>query len=394
MTYSAIGIDRISMYTPAYFLDIRQLAVARGVDPDKFTIGIGQDQQAVIPGSQDVVTMGATAALRMLDDIDPDRLGLVILGTESGVDASKAGALYIHDLLGLPHSVRCMEIKEACFGGTAGLMTARDYVAAHPDKQALVIAADVARYGLGSGGEVTQGGGAVAMLVSSNPRILELDDDTCVYSGSIQDFWRPVYTDEALARGKYSTEQYLEFFEHVWLDYAARTGRSASEFAAFLYHLPYTKMGAKGLKRLFEITEVCDEARSLLEERFNKSIQYSRRVGNVYTGSLYLGLISLLELDDTLQADDELVLFSYGSGAVGELFTGRLVEGYRAALYSEEHAAILDNRRQVSVEEYERIFNNVAPYSPQDYVADEKYFCGSFVLEGVEGQERKYKRIG
>lgn len=392
-SYSAIGIDRLSLYTPAYYLDIRELAQARGVDPDKFTIGIGQDQQAVIPSSQDVVTMGAAAAVRLMDDIDSERLGLVILGTESGVDASKAGALYIHDLLGLPHTVRTMEIKEACYGGTAALMTARDFVAAHPDKQALVIAADVARYGLNTGGEVTQGGGAIAMLISSDPRIMELSSDTSVYSGSIQDFWRPVYADQALARGKYSTEQYLEFFEHVWVDYAAKSDRHASEFAAFLYHLPYTKMGAKGLRRLFEVTHLCDEARSLLEERFDKSIQYSRRVGNVYTGSLYLGLLSLLELDSTVQAGDELALFSYGSGAVGELFTGRLVTGYRDALFADDHARLLNERRRVNIAEYERIFADAVPYSPHDYVTDSHYYCGPFVLEKVIDQERHYKAL-
>ena len=93
----SIGIDRISLYTPSYYLDVRELAVARGVDPNKFTIGIGQDKQAVIPSSQDIVTMGANAAIRLRDDIDDSRLGLVIVGTESGVDASKASALYIHE---------------------------------------------------------------------------------------------------------------------------------------------------------------------------------------------------------------------------------------------------------------------------------------------------------
>ncbi|WP_418969109.1 hydroxymethylglutaryl-CoA synthase [Alloscardovia omnicolens] len=389
----SIGIDCISMFTPAYYLDVRELAVARGVVPDKFTIGIGQDQQAVIPSSQDIVTMGASAAVRLRADIDDDRLGLVIVGTESGVDASKASALYVHDLLDLPHGVRCLEIKEACFGGTAALLAARDYVAAHPGKQALVIAADVARYGLATGGEVTQGGGAVAMLVSENPRILEIDAETAVYSGSIQDFWRPVYTDEAQARGKYSTEQYLEFFEHVWADYAEHTHAQVSDYAGFLFHLPYTKMGAKALRKLEEMTQPSDETRELLEQRFESSIQYSRRVGNMYTGSLYLGLLSLLEQDDTVKAGDQLALFSYGSGAVAELFTARVVEGYKTALFAREHREMLDGRTQLSVSEYEAVFRDAVPYSPEDYSANSNYYCGQYVLTGVVGMERQYQRL-
>ncbi|WP_205668811.1 hydroxymethylglutaryl-CoA synthase [Alloscardovia theropitheci] len=386
----SIGIDRISMFTPNFYLDIRELAKARGVDPDKFTIGIGQEQQAVIPSSQDAVTMGASAALRLRDDIDDEKLGLVILGTESGVDASKAGALYIHELLHLPHSVRVVEMKEACFGGTAGLLAARDYVAAHPERQALVIASDIARYGLNTGGEVTQGGGAVAMLVTANPRILEIEPHTAVYSESIQDFWRPVYTDEAQARGKYSTEQYLAFFENVWKDYTRATNRKADDFAAFLYHLPYTKMGAKGLKKLLEIDNVSQENEQVLKNRFETSIQYSKRVGNLYTASLYLGLLSLFENDETIDAGDKLALFSYGSGAVGELFAGRVVEGFRDFLYISEHHELLDNRRQVDVQEYESIFNDAVPYSAEDYSTNPSYYCGQFVLTDVTGMERHY----
>ena len=52
--------------------------------------------------------------------------------------------------------------------------------------------------------------------------------------------------------------------------------------------------------------------------RYEESIVYSRRIGNLYTGSLYLGLISLLENSSHLSAGDRIGLFSYGSGAVSE----------------------------------------------------------------------------
>ena len=150
-----IGIDRFGLASPDLYVDLREVALRRGDEPDKYTIGIGQDEQAVAPSSQDIVTLGAAAVMEFRGDIDDNRLGLLVVGTESGVDSSKASALYIHRLLGLPKSVRCLETKEACYGGTAALMMARDYVAAHPDKQALVIAADIARYGLATSGEVT-----------------------------------------------------------------------------------------------------------------------------------------------------------------------------------------------------------------------------------------------
>lgn len=65
-----VGIDRITFATPNCYLSMKDLAIARGIDPNKFTIGIGQSQQAVPPNHQDIVTLGAQAALPLLPYID------------------------------------------------------------------------------------------------------------------------------------------------------------------------------------------------------------------------------------------------------------------------------------------------------------------------------------
>ncbi|WKF84734.1 hydroxymethylglutaryl-CoA synthase [Lacticaseibacillus pantheris] len=384
-----IGIDRLGLYSPHFFVDLKDLAEARGVDPNKFIIGIGQSEQAVAPSSEDVVTMGANAAAEFIDDIDTSKVGLVILGTETGIDASKSGAVIIQRLLGLPEWVRTYEIKQACYGGTAGLMTARDYVAAHPDKTALVIAADIARYGLNSGGEVTQGAGAVAMLISANPAIMTINDDSVFMSRDIMDFWRPVYTDLALAKGKYSTEQYIKFFDDVWARYQQQTGLTLDDFAAVNFHLPYTKMGLKAFRTA--LPEVSEDKQTALLDAYQESTVYSRRIGNIYTGSLYLGLVSLLENDGHVQAGDRLGMFSYGSGAVGEFFSGELQDGFARFLHADAHREYLDSRQRLSVAEYERVFNNKVPYSADDYSADPQYLSGRYVLTGVENQERQYE---
>lgn len=384
-----IGIDRLGMYSPHFFVDMKDLAEARGVDPNKFIIGIGQSEQAVAPSSEDVVTMGANAAAEFIDDIDTSKVGLVILGTETGIDASKSGAVIIQRLLGLPEWVRTYEIKQACYGGTGGLMTARDYVAAHPDKTALVIAADIARYGLNSGGEVTQGAGAVAMLISANPAIMTINDDSVFMSRDIMDFWRPVYTDLALAKGKYSTEQYIKFFDDVWARYQQQTGLTLDDFAAVNFHLPYTKMGLKAFRTA--LPEVSEDKQTALLDAYQESTVYSRRIGNIYTGSLYLGLVSLLENDGHVQAGDRLGMFSYGSGAVGEFFSGELQDGFARFLHADAHREYLDGRQRLSVAEYERVFNNKVPYSADDYSADPQYLSGRYVLTGVENQERQYE---
>ncbi|MCG4282122.1 hydroxymethylglutaryl-CoA synthase [Lacticaseibacillus saniviri] len=384
-----IGIDQLGFYTPNYYVDLVDLAQARGVDPDKFTIGIGQDKQAVPPSSQDVVTMGASAANEFLTPDMKQDIGLIVLGTETGIDASKAGSLYIQQLLNLNPWSRAIEIKEACYGATAGLMLAKDYIATHPGKTALVIASDIARYGLETGGEVTQGAGAIAMLVTENPRIMALGDVSSYYSEQVMDFWRPVYTDEAIALGKYSTEQYIRFFELTWADYQKQTGKQLADFAAMTFHLPYTKMGLKALRTALPEADAVKQADLLA--KYEESIQYSRQVGNIYTGSLYLGLLSLLEKNTNLQAGDEIGLFSYGSGAVGEFFTATLVDGFRSQLHAEQHQATLDARTQLSVPDYELVFKDKVPYAADNYQADPARFAGDFVLSGVTDQQRQYQ---
>ncbi|EIK86273.1 hydroxymethylglutaryl-CoA synthase [Gardnerella pickettii] len=441
-----VGIDRITFATPNCYLSMHELAIARGIDPNKFTIGIGQSQQAVPPNHQDIVTLGAQAALPLLPYIDSNRLKMVIVGTESGVDASKSSALYIHKLLNLSAWVRCVEVKEACYGGTAALMMARDYVLAHPGAQVLVIAADIARYGVETPGEVTQGAGAVAMLVSENPRVLQINDDSVVKSAEIQDFWRPVYQSTALARGKFSTEQYIRMFCDVWKRYSTENACNFNDFEAICFHLPYTKMGLKALRAGFEansgVSHACDDVsitsdtRERLLARYQDSTQYSRRIGNIYTGSLYLGLISLLDYDyfrnscdssesagdssepacdsSTVACDlssathpnesplhpypllpgQKIGLFSYGSGAVAEFFSATLVPGWRSALFSNQHIKTLNNRTQLSVSQYEEMFNSAAPYSPQDFASSQENRSGArFVLDSITSQERNYLSI-
>lgn len=177
-----IGIDKMAFATTNDYLDLVELAKERGVDPNKFTIGIGQDLQAVVPPTQDIVTLGATAAKKLLTPELEKNISTVIVATESGIDNSKASAIYIKHLLGLSDFTRTVEMKEACYSATAAIQFAKGVVALNPQETVLVIAADIARYGLNTPGEVTQGAGAVAMLISQNPHILTLEDTTVAYS--------------------------------------------------------------------------------------------------------------------------------------------------------------------------------------------------------------------
>lgn len=384
-----VGIDKLGFYTPQYYMDMADLAEARHEAPGKFLKGLGQSKMAVAPITQDPVTLACNAANNILTDEDRAAIDYVIVGSESGVDQSKAMAVYVHDLLTINPFARAIEIKEACYGATAGLQAAVDHVTRHPERKALVIAADIARYGLASSGEATQGAGSVAMLITANPRIATVNYDSVYFSGDIMDFWRPNYSDTAKVVGKYSTEKYLEFLDQVWSKYKERTELTLDDFEAICFHLPYTKMGLKGLRQL--LPEVSETKANELLEHFENSREYNRQVGNIYTGSLYLSLLSLLEQDETLTSGDRIGMFSYGSGAVGEFFSLTLQASYKEALLPEIHQKLLTNRQSLSLSAYEEMFQETLPTDgSSQYLSEEPNVV--YQVGGIEEHKRLYQK--
>ncbi|MFR0583821.1 hydroxymethylglutaryl-CoA synthase [Limosilactobacillus mucosae] len=381
-----IGIDKMAFATTSEYIDLAELAKVRGVDPNKYLIGIGQSEQAVLPPTQDIVTLGAAAADKLLDEDDRERIATVIVATESGIDNSKASAIYVKRLLNLDDYVRTVEVKEACYSATAAIQFARGQVALEPEKAVLVIAADVARYGLKTAGEVTQGAGAVAMLITAEPRILALERTSVAYSQDVMDFWRPLYATEAMVDGKYSTNVYIDFFKHTLNRYEKLTDRKLDDFAAIAFHLPFTKMGKKALEAV--LGERDDQTAWRLRKALLASQNYSRRVGNLYTGSLYLSLMSLLQNDPDLKAGERIGLFSYGSGAEGEFYSGILQPGYQEQLSNV--AGDLSERQLISIAAYEQQFNDQLGMNKDDVEYDISADPARFVLAGQKNHQRQY----
>lgn len=381
-----IGIDKISFHVPNYYLDMTDLANARDTDPNKFHIGLGQDQMAIIPETQDIVTLGASAAAKILTDEDKKDIDMVIVGTESSTDFSKSAAVIIHALLDIQPFARSFEIKHACYGGTAALQQAHDYVSLHPERKVLVIAADIAKYGLSTGGEPTQGCGAVAMLITKEPRLLAFNNDSVFYSEDVYDFWRPAGHDYPLVDGHMSNQIYIDSFTRIWEQNKKVNQTTSEDYAALTFHLPYTKMGRKALRAIFP--EMSESEQQRLEARYDEAVLYSRQVGNLYTGSLYLGLISLLD-NGSLAAGDRVGLFSYGSGAVSEFFSMTVMDGYKQHLSIIENQALLSERSQLTMEAYEDMFNEKLPVNGGTYTFSDST---PFAINKISGDIRYYNK--
>ncbi|WP_417561741.1 hydroxymethylglutaryl-CoA synthase [Microbacterium sp.] len=385
-----IGIHDISFATAHQVLDLSELAEHQGIDVNKYYVGIGQSEMSMPAADEDIVTMGAEAAGRIIDRHGAEGIRTLLFATESGIDQSKSAGVFVHGLLGMGENCRVVELKQACYSATAALQFALGIVARDPREKVLVIAADVARYALDSSGEPTQGAAAVAFLVTADPALVEIEPVTGLHTDDIHDFWRPNHLSTALVDGKYSLAAYLRSLEGAWTEYQARGGVAFDDIDRFCYHQPFTKMAVKAHDRLNTIAGSGLD-RDARRAQIAASLDINRRTGNSYTASIYAGLLSLLNDDEADLEGSRIGFFSYGSGSVSEFFTGVVQPGYRALLRRDEDAALLDSRVAIGYARYRSLHEAVDEVRGEDVVTARET-TGPFRFAGITDQMRRYER--
>ena len=398
MTSRSIGIDAIALAVPEGYLELAELAEVRGVPAGKYVDGLGVRQMSVAKAHEDPVALATNAARRVLklSGVAPSTIGMCIVGTETAVDHSKPIAAWVHRLCELPQNCRSFETKHACFGGTAGLMNAIDWIASGSarGRKALVICTDIARYGLASAGEPTQGAGAVAMIISENPRMVAFEvGATGSYTQDVNDFWRPLYSKEAFVDGKLSVQCYLDAITGAyssWKSVNQELNTTHLPVARRLYHVPYGKMAKKAHRQVMSIEGKTEaEADACYETEVARSLDLPGQVGNIYTGSLYLAFASMMNAEADQLEGQRVTFFSYGSGCTAEFFAGTIVPG--AAAFTKQLAidAPLKTRRKYSFAEYEAIrkADNDVDRKP----VEAGNWKGGVAFTGVDKDARQYQ---
>lgn len=198
-----VGIDAMAFYVPNLYVSMDTLAEARGIEAEKLKKGLGLQKMALPDVGEDAATFAANALLNLIEQnqLDPNSIGRVYLGTESAVDGSKPTATYAVEIVenhlaetfGKRSFKNCdiVDMTFACVGGVDAMHNSIDWVKQDPTRKAVVIASDLSKYDLNSTGEYTQGAGAVAVLISHNPSIISFDDTWGIGSKSEGDFFKP-----------------------------------------------------------------------------------------------------------------------------------------------------------------------------------------------------------
>lgn len=401
------GIEDLGVYAGRAFIDVNELASARGLEVQRMQNLLMREKTVSLP-FEDAVSFAVNAAKPVVDRLTPDergRIEQVIVASESGIDFGKPLSSYVHDYLGLSRNCRTFEIKHACYGGTAALQTALAFVHSEvsPGSKSLVITTDAARPIPHTYAEPSQGAAAVALLIGDEPRVLEIEKGRSgCYGFEVMDSCRPTSEIET-GDADLSLLTYLECIENSFKAYQKKVPEA--QFAAFFdylaFHTPFGGMvkGAhRTMMRKFERVPPAAVEEDY-RRRLEPSLRYCARVGNVYSGTIFLALAGVLESGTFDDGTKRIGLFSYGSGCCSEFYSGLTTPDSKRAARGAELTRQLDTRHRLTMNEYDRLLalQRNLPFGLRDGEPEGADFSrhvegsGLLVLHKVRDYHREYR---
>ncbi len=401
------GIEAASFYVPSLYLEIKDLAEKRNIEPAKLEKGLGLHKMAFPDVHEDTATFAAEALLKLIRDynINPIEISRIYLGTESALDAAKPTATYamqmVESVLSEDFGARVfkncdvVDMTFACVGAVDALHNCLDFCRANPGKKAVVIASDYAKYELESSGEYTQGGGAVAVLVSDNPQLIEIENVFGVATESVFDFFKPrraaqksewssatenmpdkleIFTDEPVFDGHYSNKCYQDRIREAYDHYKSQTNiqKPYENWRYLIFHLPYAFHGKRVFTEIFSLENnlafttpeeqkavaKSEDYISFINHKIEPSQRASSEIGNMYTSSIFMALLSALQVsfnENENLAGQKIGFLAYGSGSKAKVFTGTIHENWKEVAAKWNIFESLKNRTPIDIDTYEKL---------------------------------------
>ncbi|XP_056630850.1 hydroxymethylglutaryl-CoA synthase 1 [Diorhabda sublineata] len=440
-----VGILALELYIPSLYVDQAELEDYDGVSSGKYTIGLGQQKMGFCTDREDINSLCLTVVQKLMENynIKPQDIGRLEVGTETIIDKSKSVKTVLMQLFE-PFGVTDIEgvdTTNACYGGTAALINAISWIESSywNGRYALVVTADIAVYAKGSA-RPTGGAGSVAMLLGPNAPLVFDRGLRATYVKHAYDFYKPDLTSEyPVVDGKLSIQCYLSALDICYGLYKKKvvekqnTTVNLNEFDAVIFHTPYCKLVQKSVGRL-AFNDFLDNSDNYPElEKFKKvkleesyfdrdvekafvqaskeaftkktqpSLLMAAQVGNMYTSSLYGGLVSLLiNKKPSELIGNKIVLFSYGSGLAASMFS-ITVNNNSDSLQNiitnlNDIKTRLEQRQKIEPKKFEASLelrqetSHKAPYEPVSSI--DSFFPGTYYLVKVDEMFRRfYNRV-
>lgn len=404
-----IGIEKMNIYGGSLSLSQTELAKARGKDPEKVVNDYLINTRTLIPPYEDTLTMAANAAFPIINDEDRESIGMLIAGTEGGIDFGKPISTNLHSALELNPNVRNYETKHACYSGVAAMDTAVNWIASglNQGRKALIVAADFSRKHFNKDHEFVLGGVAAAVVISENPKIMELEvEKKGTWTTDVYDTFRPSAIAE-MGNNEVSLFSYTDAIEGAFLNYKKYVGDIDFDeyFKHNIYHTPFPGMAFQAHRVLCNLAR--KRKKSEIKESFDQKVmptlRYAQRIGSCYGASNFVCLSGLIKTMEDLTGE-RIGLFSYGSGCIGEFYSGTILPDAKKMVEDLKIDEELDKRKAISVKEYEALENLRETYIENpNFVPDfsildnwyDKYYKGSgkLVLKEVKDYFRTYERV-
>jgi len=412
------GIDAIAFDIAKIHLSINTLAKARNIDPEKLEKGLGLLKMTLPDAHQDTVVFGANALTKLIlnSNVNLEDIARIYVGTESAIDSSKPIASFLVALMeqkfGENTLSECdvVDFTFACIGGVDAMQNCIDFVRLNPTKKAIVVTTDIAKYDLNSTGEYTQGAGAVALLITENPRIIAFENIWATSTKGVFDFFKPyrtlsketitgninnenwfdnleaeieIHKDQPVFEGQYSNQCYMDRTRNAYFSFKKNVNSSTpiyESWKSIIMHLPYSFQGRRMLTEIYaldhenqiilgnedtseyqnKLKEISksDEYRNFVTEKLQPAEIASSLIGNLYTGSIFMGFLSTLAhfYDAKINVSNEKFGFlAYGSGSKSKVFEGTIQPNWSAAVANVNLFETLENSFEIGFESYEKL---------------------------------------
>ena len=200
---------------------------------------------------------------------------------------------------------------------------------------------------------------------------------------------------------------YMDALEGAYNEYL-RCSESGVEFeedfSHLVYHTPFPGMAFQAHRSLTNLNgrKPKDYIKNNFEKRVLPGLRFARRVGSTYGASNFVGLAGLLGGSEEVTPGSRIGFFAYGSGAIGEFYSGIVCEDSLNRGVGAKIEESLDGRREVSVSEYENLEHirdssiENRNYTPDFSVLGDLYdthYAGKhrLVLRKVENFYRSYE---